>query len=314
MTGRPSAGATPVLRFAPSPNGELHLGHALSALTGHDMARRRGGRFLLRIEDIDLGRARADFIRQIFDDLAWLGLTWERPVLVQSQHLDAYRAAADALARDGLLYPCFATRSEIADAVEALPARGNPAGAAAARDRAARDPDGALLYPGLHRNLPAGDIARRRARGEPYALRLDMAKALERADALLGGRPLEFVAFDAEGRESVSAADPARWGDAVIMRKDAPASYHLSVVVDDARQGVTHVTRGEDLLAATGLHRLLQVLLGLPAPRYHHHRLITDGSGRKLSKSARDTSLRSLREAGVTPAAVRAMLNAPDAP
>ena len=281
----------PVFRFAPSPNGELHLGHALSACIGHDWARAAGGRFLVRIEDIDVGRARHELVEAIYRELAWLGLTWERPVLRQSEHLAVYRQAAHKLEAAGLLYPCFATRTEIA--------------ASAGAGTAATDPDGAPLYPGPHKRLARAEVERRRAAGEPFALRLDMDKAREEVDRLLGGRPLTFTELDEEGREKTIRARPERWGDAVIVRKDVPASYHLAVVVDDARQRVSHVTRGRDLFAATDLHRLLQVLLGLPEPVYHHHRLVTDEAGRKLAKSSRDTTLRSLREAGVEPAEVR---------
>jgi glutamyl-Q tRNA(Asp) synthetase len=281
-----------VFRFAPSPNGDLHLGHALSALTGFDMARRAGGRFLVRVEDIDTARCRDEHIAAQLADLAWLGLTWEEPVLRQSQHFATYLAAADRLSDLGLLYPCFATRQEIATVK--LP-------------RAA-DPDGAPLYPGLHKHMPADEVADRRARGEPFALRLDMDRALALARARLGERPLTFTAVDAAGSARDVVARPERWGDAIIVRKDVPASYHLAVVVDDARQGVTHVTRGMDLYAATDLHRLLQLLLDLPAPLYHHHRLISDVDGRKLAKSARDTSLASLRQSGITSTEIRAMV------
>jgi len=287
-------GGAAVLRFAPSPNGELHLGHALSALTGYDWACRLGGRFLLRIEDIDTARSRAEFAAAICADLAWLGIRWEEPVRIQSRHFDDYRSAAARLADMGLLYPCFATRGEIAAAAKEAPQR--------------LDPDGAVLYPGLHRHLPTAEIAARSARGEPYALRIDVEKAIAEARRLLDGAPLTLTALDAFGVATERVADPARWGDAVIVRKDVPASYHLAVVVDDALQGITHVTRGADLEAATDLHRLLQVLLGLPAPAYHHHPLISDSNGRKLSKSARDTSLRSLRDAGMTAEAVRQWL------
>jgi glutamyl-Q tRNA(Asp) synthetase len=279
----------PALRFAPSPNGSLHLGHALSALTGCEMARRLGGRFLLRIEDIDQGRSREALIAAIFEDLAWLGIAWETPVLRQSVHFPVYAAAARQLAAMGLLYPCFATRAEIA----------------AAADPQRTDPDGAPLYPGLHRRLSPGEVAARRARGEAFALRLDMDRALAMARQKLGNAPLAFTELDADLHPRTLTADPARWGDVVLVRKDVPASYHLAVVIDDARQGITHVTRGQDLFAATDLHRLLQVLLGLPEPLYHHHHLLTDESGRKLAKSANDTSLRQLRLQGVTPQAVR---------
>jgi glutamyl-Q tRNA(Asp) synthetase len=278
-----------VFRFAPSPNGEMHLGHALSALVGFEAARACCGRFLVRIEDIDRGRSRQEFVAGIFEDLAWLGIAWEEPVLFQSQRLSAYRAAAERLERMGVLYPCFATRAEI----EAAAAGG------------ARDPDGAPLYPGLYRGRDAAEIARRKAAGEAFALRLDVEKAMAAAAARLHGRPLAFSEIGEDGERQTVVADPARWGDAVIVRKDVATSYHLAVVVDDAFQGVTHVTRGRDLFAATDLHRLLQVLLDLPVPLYRHHRLITDAAGRKLAKSARDTSLRALRERGTTPADIR---------
>ena len=300
----------PTLRFAPSPNGALHLGHALSALTTWAAARALHGRFLLRIEDIDTARTRPAFVDGIFRDLAWLGLTWEEPVLHQSQRFAHYRAAADRLADMGLLYPCFATRSEIDAAVT---------------PEHPRDPDGAPLYPGLWRHRPQADIDAARARGLPCALRLDMARALAHAHTRTGGAPITFVEglgldasaiddavraspglarVDRDGhltealRASLAApprvvtADPARWGDAVLVRKDTPTSYHLAVVVDDAAQGISHVTRGRDLFAATDLHRLLQVLLDLPAPIYAHHALLTDARGRKLSKSAGDAGLR----------------------
>lgn len=282
---------TPVLRFAPSPNGELHLGHALSALSGHAMARRLGGRFLVRIEDIDTARCRPHLAERALADLAWLGITWEEPVLRQSEHFAVYSEAAGRLQAMGLLYPCFATRAEIE--------------AAAARNPGAVDPDGAPLYPGIFRHCPAEEIERRIRQGEPFALRIDMARALAAARARRGARPLTFVELGAGGVPRLIEARPERWGDAVLVRKDTPTSYHLSVVVDDARQGITHVTRGQDLLAATDLHRLLQVLLDLPEPLYLHHALLMDETGRKLAKSARDTSLRSLREAGWSPADVR---------
>ncbi len=282
----------PVFRFAPSPNGELHLGHALSALTGFELARRLGGRFLLRIEDIDLERSRPQFTQGIYDDLAWLGLSWEEPVLVQSQHFAEYLAAADALIAKGLLYPCFATRSEVA----------------AAADPAQVDPDGAPLYPGLWKAATPEEVQARFTAGETPAMRIDVQKAFEVYEKTHPGVPLTFIELGHGVDAQVIAAEPTMWGDAVIVRKDVPASYHLAVVVDDARQGITHVTRGEDLFAATHLHRLLQALLGLPAPVYCHHRLIAGDDGRKLSKSARDTSLRSLRDDGATAADIRRLV------
>jgi glutamyl-Q tRNA(Asp) synthetase len=271
----------------------LHLGHALSALTGFEMARASGGRFLLRIEDIDTTRSQPPFIDAIFRDLQWLGLTWEEPVLRQSEHFDVYAAATLRLQEMGLLYPCFATRLEIAAAV--------PPGHAS-------DPDGAPLYPGLHRHLAADAIAGRRVRGETAALRLNMQRAMVTARRLAATWPLTFHVLDADGRCTRMMADPERWGDAVIVRKDTPASYHLACVVDDARQGITHVTRGHDLQEAVHLHVLLQVLLGVATPVYHHHRLNVDGEGRKLSKSAGAASLATLRADGASSADVRRMI------
>lgn len=283
--------ARPVLRFAPSPNGELHLGHALSALVGFDMAEKLGGRFLLRIEDIDTTRCREEYVTHIYEDLAWLGITWEEPVLRQSLHFTTYSAASDWLLKLGLLYPCFATRAEISEATELFPN--------------AVDPDGAPLYPGLHKHLPKEEIAARLARNEPFALRLHMDRAIDALEGITSARQVTFTELDENGNPQRIEMNPADWGDAVIVRKDTPTSYHLAVVVDDGRQGVTHVTRGRDLYAATSLHRLLQTILGLPEPVYHHHRLLADADGRKLSKSARDTGLRELRAAGVDALQIR---------
>ena len=240
----------------------------------------------MRIEDIDTARSREEFVAAIFEDLAWLGLTWESPVLRQSQHFTRYRDLASQLSDMGLLYPCFATRTEIA--------------LAAAHNPGACDPDGVPLYSGLHKGLMPREIARRYEHGEAFALRLDMDKALSRAAAMMTGQPLTFIEIGKDGHSETVEAHPERWGDAIIVRKDTPSSYHLAVVADDALQGVTLVTRGRDLLAATGLHRLLQVLLQLPAPQYSHHRLLLGDNGRKLAKSAGDTSLRSLRGRGWT--------------
>jgi glutamyl-Q tRNA(Asp) synthetase len=282
----------PVFRFAPSPNGPLHLGHAYSALIGFDLARRTGGRFLLRVEDIDLARCSEQFVAALYEDLAWLGIVWEQPVLHQSQHFADYSGAARHLLAQGLLYPCFASRSEIWAADGDLPL----------------DPDGAPLYPGLHKNLPGPEIEARIANGQPFALRIDMERALVVAQEKLGDRRLAFTELDERASPTLVEAYPERWGDAVILRKDVPASYHLAVVIDDARQGVTHVTRGRDLYAATDIHRLLQVLLDLPEPLYHHHPLIGDENGRKLAKSEASTGLAELRAAGVTPREIRARL------
>jgi len=285
----------PVFRFAPSPNGQLHLGHAYSALLNAALAEAFGGRFLLRIEDIDITRCRPEWISAIFDDLAWLGLTWEEPVRRQSAHFGDYRTAAASLRDRDLLYPCFCSRREIAETVarkEARSARAWP-----------RDPDGAPLYPGTCRALDPDERARRIAAGTPVAWRLDCAKALAEAPS-----PHGYRCFDPTGADHGVVAEPARWGDAVVVRKETPTSYHLSVVVDDAVQGVTHVVRGTDLEAATDLHVLLQALLGLPTPRYHHHRLVRDGEGDKLSKSLRSESLADLRARGVTAAEIRESL------
>ncbi|MFT3732747.1 MAG: tRNA glutamyl-Q(34) synthetase GluQRS [Hyphomicrobium sp.] len=283
---------TSVTRFAPSPNGLLHLGHALSAIIAHDTARRNGGRFLLRIEDIDIERRRPEFVSAIFEDLNWLGLTWEEPVLVQSEHFSDYLAAADRLIAMGLLYPCFATRKEIADAA----------------DPTKTDPDGAPLYPGIWRGASAEAVGARMAAGETPALRINMDGAMQALRAKRGDEPLTFIEVADDGSEQTITTDPARWGDAVIVRKEVPASYHLSVVVDDARQGVTHVTRGQDLLAATDLQRLLQELLDLPAPVYSHHRVIKWSDGRKLSKSNQDMGLRALRDEGATADDIRRVI------
>ncbi len=282
----------PVLRFAPSPNGPLHLGHALSALTGFETAKRLGGRFLLRIEDIDITRSRADFINGIYADLAWLGITFEQPVLIQSEHFTDYLAAAERLLGEGLLYPCFATRSDIASKA----------------DPAQSDPDGVPLYPGIWRNKADIELQSRIAGGEKPSLRLNMLKARDVVQQRLGRAPLMFTELADDGATLTVIADPARWGDAVVVRKDVPASYHLAVVVDDARQGVTHITRGQDLYAATDIQRLLQVLLGFPEPIYAHHRLIAGPNGRKLSKSLGARSLKALREAGATPPDIRRMV------
>jgi glutamyl-Q tRNA(Asp) synthetase len=279
----------PVFRFAPSPNGYLHLGHALSVLLNADMARAAGGRLLLRIEDIDEARCRPEFEAAIYEDLAWLGVAWEQPVRRQSGHQADYRAALAKLDTMGLIYPAFESRTDIARWV-------------AEREAASgalwpRDPDGGLRYPELSKAVPAAERRRLIDAGAPYALRLDMTAALARTG------PLNW---DESGEEFT--ADPAAWGDIILARKDTPNSYHLSVVVDDVAQGVTDVVRGRDLFHSTAAHRLLQTLLGLPQPRYHHHRLILDAGGRKLSKSTAATGLRELRGQGATPAAIRTMV------
>jgi glutamyl-Q tRNA(Asp) synthetase len=283
----------PVFRFAPSPNGYLHLGHGLSALIDFAMARAAGGRFLLRIEDIDATRCRPEYEMAIYEDLAWLGIAWEEPVRRQSDHLDDYRAAIAKLSDMGLIYPSFESRSEIAALVAEREARGGWP----------RDPDGAPLYPGTSKGLTRAERARRMAI-EPYSLRLDMDAAVAQAGSLQwnesGAGP--------QGETGNVPAVPQAWGDVVLARRDTPSSYHLSVAIDDASQGVTHVVRGQDLFWATSVHRLLQALLGLPAPVYQHHRLLLDADGHKLSKSTRATGLRELRAEGVTPGDIRRMI------
>ncbi len=286
--------ATPVFRFAPSPNGYLHLGHALSALLNSEMARAAGGRLLLRIEDIDETRCRPEYEQAIFDDLAWLGIAWEQPARRQSDHLGDYRTALAQLVAQGLLYPSFESRGEIAALV-------------AERERHGawpRDPDGAPVYPGTVNAISPAERQQRVAAGEAYALRLDMASAIAQAGAMAWTESGQGP----NGETGAVPASPAVWGDVVLARKETPTSYHLSVVVDDAIQGVTQVVRGQDLFAATGVHRLLQTLLGLPAPAYHHHRLVLDAAGRKLSKSTQATGLRELRAQGATPADIRRMV------
>jgi glutamyl-Q tRNA(Asp) synthetase len=287
----------PVFRFAPSPNGYLHLGHALSALLNFDMARVAGGRFILRIEDIDAVRCRPEYERAIYEDLAWLGIVWEEPVRRQSEQIQDYRAALAQLQGQGLLYPSFESRAEIAALVAARGRHGDWP----------RDPDGAPLYPGRESDLDGPERRRRLAAGEPHALRIDMAQAV----ATTGKLSWTETGAGPAGESGIVAAAPERWGDVVLGRKELPTSYHISVVVDDARQGVTDVVRGQDLFWSTSVHRILQALLGLPAPLYHHHRLILDVDGRKLSKSTRATALRELRAAGVTVSEIRRMIGPP---
>jgi glutamyl-Q tRNA(Asp) synthetase len=287
----------PVFRFAPSPNGHLHLGHAYSALLNFDLARAAAGRLLLRIEDIDTARCRPEFEAAIFKDLAWLGLAWETPVRRQSEHFGEYRDALERLAAQGLIYPSFETRAEIVKLI-------------AEREALApwpRDPDGAQIYPGAARSLAAETRERLIESGAPYALRLDMAKACSRVGEV------SWVEYGSgpDGQAGLVRASPEAWGDVILARKDTPTSYHLSVVIDDALQGVTEVVRGSDLFWSTSVHRLLQALLDLPQPRYRHHRLVLDGSGRKLSKSTRATGLRELRAEGVTPWEIRGLVGLP---
>jgi glutamyl-Q tRNA(Asp) synthetase len=287
----------PVFRFAPSPNGYLHLGHAYSALLNFDSARRTGGRLLLRIEDIDTLRCKPEFEAAIFQDLGWLGIAWETPVRRQSRHFPDFRVALDKLEAQGLVYPSFESRAEIAALVASREAIGGWP----------RDPDGAPLYPGVAKLLSPAERARRLESGVAYALRLDMAAACARVGELgwieHGEGP--------EGETGAVAARPQAWGDVILARKETPTSYHLSVTIDDALQGVTEVVRGRDLFWSTSVHRLLQALLGLPAPAYRHHRLILDSAGRKLSKSTASTALRDLRAGGATPADIRRLVGLP---
>jgi len=268
-----------ISRFAPSPTGRLHLGHAYSALLAWRFARERGGAFLLRIEDIDPGRSRSEHVDGIIEDMLWLGLEWDGELLYQSERLPLYAEALERLKARGLLYPCFCTRADIA-----------------ASAAAPQGPDGPI-YPGTCRGLAAPDLSR------PHAWRLDMAKAT----ALAG--PLKWTD---EGSEVTAA--PEAFGDVVLARKDAPASYHLAVTLDDAAQGVTHVVRGRDLFASTHVHRLLQALLDLPTPAYHHHVLLTDAKGERLAKRHGAPSLADLRAGGIDPAALVRALRAGELP
>jgi glutamyl-Q tRNA(Asp) synthetase len=276
-----------VTRFAPSPTGYLHLGHAYAALK----AAQAGDRFLLRIEDIDTTRLRPEFVDAIFEDLRWLGLRWEEPVLRQSARMVAYGAALRTLEEMGLTYPCFCTRAEIAAEV-------------ARASEAPHGPEGAH-YPGTCRNLRPEARAEKFATGAGYAVRLDAARAV----AMAGSLTFHERGEGPEHQQGVIIVEPALFGDIVLARKEVPVAYHLAVVVDDAFQGVTLVTRGNDLFAATHVQRLLQALLGLPAPEYAHHRLILDAGGRKFSKRDHAVTLRALREQGVTPQDIRNQLS-----
>ncbi|WP_395697841.1 tRNA glutamyl-Q(34) synthetase GluQRS [Methylocella sp.] len=280
-------------RFAPSSNGYLHLGHAYSATLNHELAKACGGRMLLRIEDIDVERCRPEFEQAIYDDLGWLGLSWETPVRRQSEHFGDYAGALERLVRQGLAYPCFCSRGEVMAAVASKPDW-------------PRDPDGSPLYPGLCRRLSPAERARRVAQGRAPALRLDVKAALARVAS--EGAPLDWLEKGVGDATRRIAATPAIWGDAVIARRDIRTSYHIAVVADDALQGVTDVVRGEDLFMATHLHRLLQALLDLPTPAWRHHRLLRDASGQKLSKSLRAKSLRAWRQEGMSPEAARRRL------
>ncbi len=289
----PPTRQNPVLRFAPSPNGLLHLGHALSALLNADMAKALGGRLLLRMEDIDVTRCTPEFEQAICEDLAWLGLGWERPVRRQSEHFDDYRRALNTLIARGIAYPAFLTRGEVKARVARAEADGRSW---------PRDPDGAPHYPPDERDLPDSERRSRIDGGDRHAWRLDMGRAMAECMEVLSWTET------GDGETGEIAADPAAWGDVVLWRSDAPSSYHLSVTVDDAGQGITHVVRGLDLFHATSVHRLLQRLLDLPAPVYHHHRLILGADSRKLSKSEGDTGLSVLRRQGLTSADIRRLV------
>ncbi|MDX8490342.1 tRNA glutamyl-Q(34) synthetase GluQRS [Mesorhizobium sp. VK22B] len=281
-------------RFAPSPNGELHLGHAYSALLNQQMAARAGGRLLLRIEDIDIARCTPEFEAGIFHDLKWLGLGWEEPVRRQSEHFAEYRAVLDRLIAEELVYPAFMSRGEIRAFIAETGGRDWP-----------RDPDGVPLYPSLDKALSMKERKRRIAENIPFAWRLDVEAATAHMSGALSWT--EFTDETMAATHSVEAR-PQAWGDVIVARRDIPTSYHLAVVVDDALQGVSHVVRGQDLYAATGVQRLLQELLGLSPPRYFHHRLILGPDGRKLSKSLKDTGLAALRHAGMAPQDVRRLV------
>lgn len=263
----------PTFRFAPSPNGALHLGHAYSAILNFELTKATGGRFLMRVEDIDTARCTPHLEAAMFDDLAWLGLEWETPVLRQSERFGKYQQALDNLLDQGLIYLSFLSRGEIKQHIKEHPSWPH-------------DPDGAPLYPGLEREWSDAERATAMNSGKPYAWRLDMARALAR--------------FPIEGAEA--------WGDVVLGRKETPTSYHLSVVVDDAAQGVSHVVRGRDLEASTSIHLLLQKLLGLPSPDYKHHRLILDEQGERLSKSVKSTALKALRDDGASVADIHRLI------
>lgn len=286
----PDTHAAPaVTRFAPSPSGYLHLGHAYAALVAWEAARAGRGRFLVRIEDIDPSRCRPEFERGIFEDLRWLGLDWDGPVRRQSEHLDIYGEALIQLDQLGMLYPCFCTRRRIRAEI-------------AHAGQAPHGPAGEDLYPGICRSLTAAERRRRCAAGEAFALRLDVGKAQK----LTG--PLHW----SDLRVGRVKAAPESLGDVVLARKDTPTSYHLAVTVDDALQGITLVTRGEDLFHATHIHRLLQALLGLPTPGYYHHNLIADSSGLRLAKRNRAITLRTLRQSGRQPDDIWRLIGLPE--
>jgi glutamyl-Q tRNA(Asp) synthetase len=287
---------SPVFRLAPSPNGRLHLGHAYSALLNQRLARASGGLLLLRLEDIDTTRCTPEFEDGVLADLKWIGISWEQPVRRQSQHFAEYEAGLRRLEKARLVYPAFMSRGEMRAYITEQEAAGR---------NWPRDPDGVPLYPGVDKELSARKRAALIAEGRPFAWRLDMDAALGAIGNMLAWR--EFAGNDMSSVERIEAS-PEAWGDVILARRDVPTSYHLSVVLDDALQGVTHVVRGVDLYTATSVHRVLQQVLDLPEPAYHHHRLILGSDGRKLSKSERSTGLAALREAGETPDGIRRQL------
>lgn len=286
----------PVFRFAPSPNGELHLGHAYSALLNDRLARASNGRLLLRIEDIDLTRCTIEFEEGIYRDLRWLGIRWEEPVRRQSEHFEDYTRALETLVDAGLVYPSFMSRGEVRAIISESEAEGKTW---------PRDPDGVPLFPPAERHLSEKERRRRIAEGEAYAWRINIDEAARHVGSAL---TWEEQGEGPDGESGTIRANPQAWGDVVIARKEVPTSYHLAVVIDDALQGITHVVRGRDLFHATGMQRLLQELLGFSAPVYLHHDLVLADDGRKLSKSRRDTGLAALREAGLTPEDIRRMV------
>ncbi|WP_095199674.1 tRNA glutamyl-Q(34) synthetase GluQRS [Mesorhizobium carmichaelinearum] len=283
-------------RFAPSPNGDLHLGHAYSALLNQTLAKASGGRLLLRIEDIDTTRCTPQLEAGVLADLKWMGLGWEEPVRRQSEHFAEYEAVLDQLIREDIVYPAFMSRGEIRAFIADSEKHG--------RDWP-RDPDGVPLYPPADKTLPVKERERRIADNEPFAWRLDIGAAMARV-----GKDLAWAEFTDETLSVTRSVEarPQDWGDVIVARRDIPTSYHLAVVMDDALQGVSHIVRGQDLFSATGVQRLLQELLGLPQPAYFHHRLILGPDGRKLSKSLGDTGLAKLRGSGATPDDIRLMV------
>lgn len=284
-----------VTRFAPSPTGLLHLGSAYSALVAFDAAREAGGRFLVRVEDIDRGRCRPAFETAMLEDLAWLGLEWETPVRRQSEHLADYAAALERLRANGLLYRCFKTRTEIAEDIARAP------------HQPGEGPEGAV-YRGPETPMSADEEAARLAAGAPFAWRLSMTAARDRLGARWDALAFEELGAGPDGERGIIPVVPDRLGEVIVARKDAPTSYHLAVTHDDALQGVTHVIRGADLFHATHVHALLQALLDLPTPLYRHHRLITDEEGKRFAKRDQASTIRALREAGVSPSALRTRL------